>query len=158
MGDAPKRDTKHFPELGLPDPPPDFQRLPLRGGRLTKRTIDSSPLYVVTPPHEQMLNDVREGLRRTPKQLSPKYFYDERGSELFEEITRVPEYYLTRVERALLERHIPELIGELRPRSLVELGAGSASKTRIILDAMRSRGAADFYIPIDVSAEFLESA
>ncbi len=105
-----------------------------------------------------MLNDVREGLRRTPKQLSPKYFYDERGSELFEEITRVPEYYLTRVERALLERHIPELIGELRPRSLVELGAGSASKTRIILDAMRSRGAADFYIPIDVSAEFLESA
>src|SRR6266542_1953446 len=120
MGDAPKRDTKHFPELGLPDPPPDFQRLPLRGGRLTKRTIDSSPLYVVTPPHEQMLNDVREGLRRTPKQLSPKYFYDERGSELFEEITRVPEYYLTRVERAL-----------------VELGAGSASKTSIILDAMR---------------------
>ena len=125
---------------------------------MTGHIAASSPLYVVTPSRDQMLKDVREGLTQTPKQLSPKYFYDERGSRLFEEITRVPEYYLTRAERALLDRHIPHIIGELRPRSLVELGAGSASKTRIILDAMRASGAADFYVPIDVSGDFLESA
>jgi L-histidine N-alpha-methyltransferase len=92
-----------------------------------------------------------------PKQLSPKYFYDERGSELFEEITQLPEYYLTRAERALLERKIGEIVAVVRPCSLVELGAGSATKTRIILDAMRSAGCAESYVPIDVSKDFLEA-
>lgn len=104
-----------------------------------------------------MLRDVRDGLRQSPKQLPSKYFYDERGSELFERITDLPEYYLTRAERALLESSIPDVIARLKPSSLVELGAGSASKTRIILDAMRDRGAAKCYVPIDVSADFLEA-
>ena len=103
-----------------------------------------------------MVRDVREGLTSTPKQLSPKYFYDERGSELFEEITQLPEYYLTRAERLLLEKKIPKIVASVRPCSLVELGAGSATKTRIILDAMRERGCAECYVPIDVSKEFLE--
>jgi L-histidine N-alpha-methyltransferase len=105
-----------------------------------------------------MLRDVREGLTATPKQLSPKYFYDERGSELFEEITQLPEYYLTRAERGLLERRIPAIVQSVRPCSLVELGAGSATKTRIILDAMRESGCAECYVPIDVSRDFLEAA
>ena len=92
------------------------------------------------------------------KFIPPKYFYDERGSELFEEITQLPEYYLTRAERALLELRIPEIIAAARPCSLVELGAGSATKTRIILDAMRSSGCAECYVPIDVSRDFLEAA
>ena len=92
------------------------------------------------------------------KHIPPKYFYDERGSELFEEITQLPEYYLTRAERALLELRIPEIIAGVRPCSLVELGAGSATKTRIILDAMRSSGCAECYVPIDVSRDFLEAA
>ena len=104
-----------------------------------------------------MIRDVRQGLTQSPKRLSPKYFYDERGSELFEQITNLPEYYLTRAERALLERLMPMLVEELRPRSLVELGAGSANKTRIILDAMRQRGIAECYVPIDVSGDFLET-
>jgi L-histidine N-alpha-methyltransferase len=104
-----------------------------------------------------MLRDVREGLRSTPKQISPKYFYDERGSELFEEITQLPEYYLTRAERSLLELKIPEIVASVRPCSLIELGAGSATKTRIILDAMRESGCAECYVPIDVSKEFLEA-
>ena len=83
------------------------------------------------------LAELREGLSRAQKELPPKYFYDERGSGLFEEITQLPEYYLTRTERALLLRWMPEWIGRLRPRSLVELGAGSAEKTRIVLDAIR---------------------
>ena len=104
-----------------------------------------------------MVRDVRQGLTKTPKQLSPKYFYDERGSELFEEITQLPEYYLTRAERSLLERRIPEIIAGVRPCSLVELGAGSATKTRLIIDEMRSSGCAECYVPIDVSKEFLEA-
>lgn len=104
-----------------------------------------------------MVRDVREGLSKANKQLSPKYFYDERGSELFEEITQLPEYYLTRAERSLLEQRISEIIAAVRPCSLVELGAGSATKTRLILDEMRSSGCAECFVPIDVSKEFLEA-
>lgn len=102
-----------------------------------------------------MANDVREGLARRQKELPPKYFYDERGSDLFERITKLPEYYLTRAERALLEEHARELVEAFRPRTLVELGAGSAAKTRILLDAMRDAGCLEAYVPIDVSTEFL---
>jgi L-histidine N-alpha-methyltransferase len=118
--------------------------------------LGATPPYTVRRSREQMVRDVREGLTKTPKQLSPKYFYDERGSELFEEITQLPEYYLTRAERSLLERRISEIIAAVRPCSLVELGAGSATKTRLILDEMRSSGCAECYVPIDVSKDFLE--
>jgi L-histidine Nalpha-methyltransferase len=92
--------------------------------------------------------DVWEGLHREQKELSPKYFYDQRGSELFEEITRLPEYYLTRTERGLLHAVAPTLVAS----TLVELGAGNAEKTRILLDAMPHLKA---YVPVDVSANFL---
>lgn len=116
-----------------------------------------TPPYTVRRSRQQMVRDVRDGLTRTPKQLSPKYFYDERGSELFEEITQLPEYYLTRAERSLLEERIPEIVAAVRPCSLVELGAGSATKTRLIIDEMRSSGCAECYVPIDVSKDFLEA-
>jgi L-histidine N-alpha-methyltransferase len=103
----------------------------------------------------RMLAEVAEGLSLPQKELSPKYFYDQRGSELFEEITRLEEYYPTRTERALLEAWMPALIRRLGSRALVELGAGSAEKSRIILDAMRDAGTAELYVPIDVSATFL---
>jgi len=117
----------------------------------------TTPPYTVRRSRQQMVRDVREGLTKASKQLSPKYFYDERGSELFEEITQLPEYYLTRAERSLLERRISEIIAAVRPCSLVELGAGSATKTRLILDEMRSSGCAEWYAPIDVSKDFLEA-
>jgi len=107
---------------------------------------------------EQLLRDVARGLAMPQKELDPKYFYDERGSALFELITELPEYYLTRAERKLLESEIPGFIGQLQPRSLVELGAGSASKTRVILDAMVHAGSAAQYVPLDVSSEFLEES
>jgi L-histidine Nalpha-methyltransferase len=103
----------------------------------------------------RMLAEVAEGLSSPQKELSPKYFYDQRGSELFEEITRLEEYYPTRTERVLLEAWMPSLIRRLGTRSLIELGAGSAEKTRVILDAMREAGTAELYVPIDVSATFL---
>jgi L-histidine N-alpha-methyltransferase len=117
----------------------------------------ATPPYTVHRSREQMVRDVRQGLTTVPKQLSPKYFYDERGSELFEEITQLPEYYLTRAERSLLERRIHEIVAAVHPCSLVELGAGSATKTRLILDEMRSSGCAECYVPIDVSKDFLEA-
>jgi L-histidine N-alpha-methyltransferase len=103
-----------------------------------------------------MLAEVAAGLAAPQKELPPKYFYDHRGSELFEEITRLPEYYPTRTERSLLESWMPTLISELGTRTLVELGAGSAEKTRIILSAMQAAGTAGLYVPIDVSASFLD--
>lgn len=103
----------------------------------------------------RMIADVREGLSRAQKELPPKYFYDRQGSILFEKITRLPEYYLTRAERSLLEAWMPELLQDLRARTLVELGAGNADKTRILLDAMRATGTAEIYVPIDVSVAFL---
>lgn len=101
------------------------------------------------------LEELLEGLRKDPKTISSKYHYDERGSQLFEEITRLDEYYPTRRERALLESTMPEVVATLRPHTLVELGAGSAEKSRVILDAMRDAGCGEAFVPIDVSEEFL---
>jgi L-histidine N-alpha-methyltransferase len=130
----------------------------MKDDQLFSEVVGGAPAYTVRRSREQMLSDVRQGLSTTPKQLSPKYFYDERGSELFEQITQLPEYYLTRAERTLLEQRIPEIVAAVGPCSLVELGAGSATKTRIILDAMLENGCAECYVPIDVSRDFLEAA
>jgi len=106
-------------------------------------------------PNSGMLAEVAAGLGAPQKELSPKYFYDHRGSEIFEEITRLPEYYQTRTERSILEEWMPSLIARLGTRALVELGAGSAEKSRLIISAMRAVGTAELYVPIDVSASFL---
>lgn len=103
------------------------------------------------------LEEIRTGLSLPQKQISSKFFYDHRGSELFEEITELPEYYPSRTERALLESLISDWLAVVKPCTLVELGAGSAAKTRIILDAMRDADRAARFVPIDVSAEFLEA-
>jgi L-histidine N-alpha-methyltransferase len=114
-----------------------------------------APAAAVDPA---VLRDVAQGLSRPQKELSPRFFYDERGSRLFEEITQLPEYYLTRTERALLQRWMPEWVGGLAPRALVELGAGSAEKTRIVLDAIAAASRSAVYVPVDVSAEFLDES
>lgn len=102
--------------------------------------------------------DARTGLTASPKWLPPKYFYDDRGSELFEDITRLPEYYPTRAERAILERHAGDIAAAAGASVLVELGSGSSEKTRLLLDALgRSAGLAS-YVPVDVSAGALREA
>lgn len=105
----------------------------------------------------RMREEVVRGLSRPRKEIAPKYFYDTRGSELFEEITRLEEYYPTRTERALLEAWSDPWVRELRPAALVELGAGSARKSRILLDAMSGSGSGRLYVPVDVAGDFLES-
>ena len=106
--------------------------------------------------HGDLLRDVARGLSRAQKELPPKYFYDRRGSELFDEITRLPEYYLTRTERGLLDCWSGPLMAAIGPAALVELGAGNADKTRLLLDAMVYAERGEVYVPIDVSAEFLD--
>jgi L-histidine Nalpha-methyltransferase len=123
------------------------------------RSTDGWRLDAAERRKREMLADVRAGFERTPgelRELPPKYFYDERGSNLFEEITRLPEYYLTRAEREILLARSLEIVSVTAPRTLVELGAGSAAKTRILIAAMQSRVATVTYVPVDVSEEFLQ--
>lgn len=115
--------------------------------------MQGAPAAAIDPA---AVREVADGLSRPVKTISPKYFYDEHGSRLFEEITQLPEYYLTRTERSLLTRWMPAWIGGLAPRALVELGAGSAEKTRIVLDAIAAVTDSAVYVPVDVSAEFLD--
>lgn len=102
-----------------------------------------------------LADDVREGLSRDLKELPPKYFYDARGSELFDRITRLPEYYPTRCERAILNRHAPTIVGG--SSELVELGSGTASKTRALLYAMAGAGSLRRYVPVDVDESVIEA-
>jgi L-histidine N-alpha-methyltransferase len=105
------------------------------------------------PTPDDITGDVLAGLSHSPKRLPSKYFYDRRGSELFEEITRQPEYYLTRVELSLLEASAPEISDVVGPRAhVVEYGSGSGRKTRILLDALEDPVA---YTPIEISRSAL---
>jgi L-histidine Nalpha-methyltransferase len=106
----------------------------------------------------QMRADALKGLQATEKSIPPVWFYDERGSRLFEEITQLPEYYPTRAERALLEAHAPSIAELSKADTLVELGAGACDKTRVLLDALEQTGSLSRYVPFDVSDEFLRSA
>src|SRR5690349_21405206 len=89
---------------------------------------------------ESLARDVRQGLDHTPKSIPPKYFYDARGSELFEEITELEEYYPTRTEESILATYAAEITKLADADTLVELGSGSSTKTRLLLDGMREIG------------------
>ncbi len=95
--------------------------------------------------------DVRTGLTSRPKQIPPVYFYDDRGSRLFDAITRLPEYYPTRAERGILETHAKDIVSASGADVLVELGAGTCDKSRLLLDAMQANGSLRRFIPLDVS-------
>ncbi len=102
--------------------------------------------------------DVVSGLTQTPKSLPPKYFYDDRGSNLFELICKLPEYYVTRTEAAILEECAGAIANLTGPCEIVELGSGSSTKTRILLDAYSQREYPLHYLPIDISPTILESS
>jgi len=114
----------------------------------------------LTPDHASraLRQDVLSGLGTQPKSLPPKWFYDARGSELFEEITRLPEYYPTRAEREILQTRAGELARRTGARALVELGSGSSEKTRLLLDALRAHGTLEEFVPLDVSESALREA
>ena len=103
-------------------------------------------------------HDARVGLTATPKDLPPKWFYDERGCELFEEITRLPEYHPTRAERSVLDARAAEIARVTGADTLVELGSGTSEKTRLLLGALTEAGTLRRFVPFDVSEPTLRSA
>jgi L-histidine N-alpha-methyltransferase len=106
----------------------------------------------------ELAEDVRTGLSAHPKELPPKYFYDERGSRLFEEITALPEYYPTRAEQEILDGVGAEIVDLVEPEELVELGPGSAQKTDALLGPMIASGHGSTYVPVDVSESAVRAA
>lgn len=110
-------------------------------------------------PLTGLAEDVRKGLSAQPKRFLPKYFYDELGSQLFEAICLLPEYYLTRAENEILERYADEIVAAIDgQKTLVEMGSGSASKTRLIIEALLRRQSELLFMPVDISATALESS
>jgi L-histidine N-alpha-methyltransferase len=109
-------------------------------------------------PLAGLAEDVRKGLAAQPKRFLPKYFYDELGSQLFEAICLLPEYYLTRAENEILQRFADEIVCSVKGRkTLVEMGSGSASKTRMIIEALLREQPDLLFMPVDISATALES-
>lgn len=110
-------------------------------------------------PLANLADDVRKGLTAQPKRFLPKYFYDELGSQLFEAICLLPEYYLTRAENEIFKRYASEIVAAVDGQiTLLEMGSGSASKTRLIIEAILRRQPHLVFMPVDISASALESS
>ncbi len=108
--------------------------------------------------YHALRGDVFNGLQKKPKSLPPKWFYDAVGSELFDQITRLPEYYPTRAEAEILRARAADVASASQADTLVELGSGTSEKTRMLLDALRDRGSLRRFVPFDVDATILSSA
>ena len=106
----------------------------------------------------RLADDVLDGLTKPFKELPPKHFYDSRGSELFDQICELPEYYPTRTEMAILREVAPAVVAAARPAELVELGSGATTKARLLLDAMDELGTLRRYVPVDVSERVVREA
>ena len=110
-------------------------------------------------PLTGLAEDVRKGLSAEPKRFLPKYFYDELGSQLFEAICLLPEYYLTRAENEILQRYADQIAASVEgEKTLVEMGSGSASKTRLLIEALLRSQPELLFMPVDISATALESS
>jgi L-histidine N-alpha-methyltransferase len=114
--------------------------------------------YLGPGDERTLADDVLDGLTRPLKELPPKHFYDARGSELFDAICELPEYYQTRTERLILSENAESIVEQTGAVELVELGSGSASKTRVLLDAMAAAGTLERYLPVDVSGTTVHAA
>ncbi len=123
--------------------------------------MSSFAIDVHLPPDfaaEALTRDARAGLTARPRSIPPKWFYDKEGSLLFEDITRLPEYYPTRAEREILDRHADAVAAAAGCDTLIELGSGSSAKTRLLIDAMRAAGGLRSYVALDVSEDALREA
>jgi L-histidine N-alpha-methyltransferase len=121
-------------------------------------TLSLSNYLAADSAARALRRDVLDGLTQTPKSLPPKWFYDSVGSDLFDQITRLPEYYPTRAEAAILRARAAEIVAASGADTLVELGSGTSEKTRTLLNAMRDGGSLRRFIPFDVDASVLNAA
>lgn len=132
-----------------------------RGPTLTKSRLDGRiqiDSWLQRADERTLAKNVRSGLTARRKHLPPKHFYDARGSKLFERISELPEYYLTRAEREILDKRGPEIMAGTEAGELVELGSGAPDKARFLLDAMRGHGTLARYVPVDVSEHALRDS
>jgi L-histidine Nalpha-methyltransferase len=120
-------------------------------------TLTLSNHLAADSAYHALRHDVFDGLQKTPKSLPPKWFYDSVGSDLFDQITRLPEYYPTRAEAEILRARSTEIASASAADTLVELGAGTSEKTRQLLDALRARGSLRGFVPFDVDAGILSA-
>lgn len=121
-------------------------------------TLSLSNHLAADSAYRALRRDVLDGLQKVPKSLPPKWFYDAVGSDLFDRITRLPEYYPTRAEAEILRARAAEIASASEADTLVELGSGTSEKTRVLLDALRERGSLRRFIPFDVDAGILSTA
>jgi L-histidine N-alpha-methyltransferase len=121
-------------------------------------TLSLSNYLAADSAAKALRSDVLEGLTATPKSLPPKWFYDSVGSDLFDQITRLPEYYPTRTEAQILRDHSAQIASASGADTLVELGSGTSEKTRMLLNALRDSGSLRRFIPFDVDAGVLNAA
>jgi L-histidine N-alpha-methyltransferase len=121
-------------------------------------TLSLSNHLAADSAYHALRHDVFDGLQSTPKSLPPKWFYDSVGSELFDQITRLPEYYPTRTEAEILRARSAEIAVASEADTLVELGSGTSEKTRMLLDTLHDRGSLHRFVPFDVDASILSSA
>ncbi len=157
-----------FRNWDLPAAAPDLlrhqnrERRPDREGRMRPPAVETGDIQIESflseTDERSLANDVLDGLTRPFKEIPAKHFYDARGSELFEQICELPEYYPTRAEREILLARADGIVRRTRAGELVELGSGSAEKARILLGAMSRAGTLRRYIPLDVSESALEAA
>jgi L-histidine Nalpha-methyltransferase len=121
-------------------------------------TLSLSNYLAADSAAQALRKDVRDGLAQSPKSLPPKWFYDSVGSDLFDQITRLPEYYPTRAEAQILHAQSASIAAASGADTLVELGSGTSEKTRLLLDALRDSGSLRRFIPFDVDAGVLNAA
>src|SRR3954465_3994277 len=126
------------------------------GAATTQRVVIES--FLGGGEHRTLADDVLDGLTRPFKELPPKHFYDAHGAELFDRICDLPEYYPTRAERAILEARSAEIVALTGAAELVELGSGTAAKTRLLLAAMHEAGTLERYVPIDVTESMVRAS
>lgn len=131
-------------------------------GSMRASTVSDRYALTETEPHEHLdslASAVAEGLGERPRSLPCRFLYDERGSELFEDICALPEYYLTRAEHQLLRDHADEVVSHLpRGVTLAELGSGSSTKTRLLIEALLRHQSRLRYVPVDISRSILEES
>ena len=164
LGHQPARRRAHLPQLGPPPAAPDL-RGPAAGaglGGVMEPVRDPTrPADIQIDSHlggaeeRTLAEDVLDGLTRPFKELPPKHFYDARGAALFDRICELPEYYPTRTERGILHDTADELAALTGAVELVELGSGTAAKTRVLLDALHRAGTLERYVPVDVTEQMV---